>query len=119
VQVADGVFKNNENHEEAVYEHLFFIDKNKTPEALRFEVCGFGGQGICFAEVFNAKGHYTPVKLISTKGTIISPESILEDDLRYSFLGEPNTRKAYQNRKLADESHRLELSLKPVDNYES
>jgi hypothetical protein len=115
VQIADGVFKNNENHEEAVYEHLFFIDKNKTPEALSFEVCGFGGQGICFAEVFNAKGHYTPGKLISIKGTIMSPESILEDDLKFCFMGEPNTRKAYQNRKLADERHKLEISLKPYE----
>ena len=115
VQIADGVFKNNENHEEAVYEHLFFVDKNKTPEALRFEVCGFGGQGICFAEVFNANGHYTPTKLISIKGTIISPESILDDDLKCCFMGEPNTRNAYQNRKLADESHSFEISLTPYE----
>jgi hypothetical protein len=68
---------------------------------------------MCFAEVFNAKGHYTPTELISTKGTIISPESILDDDLKFCFMGEPNTRKAYQNRELADERHKLEISLKP------
>ncbi|MFA7231950.1 MAG: hypothetical protein WC071_11825, partial [Victivallaceae bacterium] len=112
VLIADDVFKNNENLEEAVYEYLFFTDKNKIPEALRFEVCGFGGQGICFAEVFNANGHFTPAELISTKGMIISPESILEDNLRCCFLGEPDTGKAYQNRELAEEKHKLEISLK-------
>jgi hypothetical protein len=118
-QIADGVFKNNENHEEAIYEHLFFVDKNKTPEALRFEVRGFGGQGICFAEVFNANGHYTPNELTSTEGMILSPESILDDDIGCCFMGEPNTRKAYQNRKLAQERHKLEVSLRSFDKFQA
>ncbi len=52
-----------------------------------------------------------PSKLESTTGQVIDPAHVLDNDCKWSFIGEKNTNKAFRNRKFADEIHTVEYSL--------
>jgi hypothetical protein len=100
--------------EDAIFEKAFLIPNDVVPEAFRLEVCGYGGQGLTFVELFNETGHYIPSKTIMTSGKVIDAEHVLDNDCKWAFLGEKNSFKAFQSRKLADELHSVEYSLVKV-----
>lgn len=62
-------------------------------------------------EVFNNMGHFIPAKVVSTTGKVIDPEHVLDNDCKWSFLGEKDTVKTFKNRKLKEEIHSVEYDL--------
>jgi hypothetical protein len=110
-KVAEGGCK-GVNAETALFSKIFLIPRSIEPEAFKFEAMGYGGQGVAFAEIFTDAGHYVPSEVLSVSGKVIDPEFVLDNDCKWSFMGEKDTLKAFSSRKLAEEVHSAEYSLK-------
>jgi hypothetical protein len=104
--------------EGAFFTKAFLVDKSSAPEAFRLEASGYGGQGLAFVEVVNAEGSFVPSAVLSASGKVIDSEHVLDNDSKWSFIGEKDTFKAYTNRKLAEEIHSVEYSLVKINNQE-
>jgi len=99
------------NMEEAFFSKTFLISRSIEPEGFKMEACGYGGQGLAFVEIFTNAGYYVPSAVLSTAGKIIDPEYVLDNDCKWSFIGEKDTLKAFKSRKTAEKIHSVEYSL--------
>jgi hypothetical protein len=99
------------NPEDALFTKTLLIPRSVVPEAFKLEACGYGGQGLTFVEIFTDAGYYVPYGVTSTSGKVIDPEYVLNNDCKWSFIGEKDTLKAFKNRKVAEEIHSAEYSL--------
>jgi len=97
--------------EDAIFSNIYLIPNDIIPESFKLEACGFGGQGVAFVEILTDSGRYVPSSVISTIGKVIDPEYVLDNDCKWSFIGEKDTLKAFKNRKLAEEIHSVEYSM--------
>jgi len=93
------------------YTFTHFISGFKIPEKVLFQTYGYGGIGITFLEIANKKGHFIPVKTGKTTGKVSNPQAILVDDTIWTYLGEINTSRIFQNHKKANKIHSIEISL--------
>jgi len=84
----------------------------KTPEELRFEVWGYGGQGICFVEMQNPTVTLYPDCIKAARGLVSKPEAVLLDDSSFACLGCTDIRAEMLNLGLADQRSILRLGMK-------
>lgn len=106
-----GVFK-SPNLNQPFYEKYFFIDLDRKPKAFRLEAEGFGGIGLCYIEIRNNFGTYIPDKITAYEGKITDPVYILDNDCKWSFVGEKNTLASFKDRTLKEKTHYIGASLK-------
>jgi Glycosyl hydrolase family 20, catalytic domain len=99
------------NANDVFYTTNFLLPSSTKPEAFKLESRGYGGQGLAFVEILTDSGCYVTSAIRSTIGKVIDPEHVLDNDCKWSFIGEKNTLKAFKNRKLAEERHSIEYSL--------
>lgn len=76
------------------------------PDKLRLRVAGFGGQGVCFANVVMANRTLAPVEVLESSGMIANAEAALIDDSSFAYLGSPDTTRALMN-----QTHKAESAL--------
>lgn len=110
-QVAASSFKCDDS-KESFFNIMVLIDKDKIPEAIRFECSGYGGTGIAYIEIINDSGTFIAEKTLTVNGEVINPEFILENDCKWCFVGEKNTIAAFKNRSLAEAKHSVIYKLK-------
>jgi hypothetical protein len=96
---------------DAYFDQYFRVDSEGVPEALRFEVKGYGGLGFAWADLSNKSGRYVPESLIGTFGTVAGAENMLIEDKRWCYTGTDDIRKAFYNKELAEHIHGLEIKL--------
>ena len=99
------------NAKNALFTKIFLLPRSVVPKAFKLEACGYGGQGLAFVEILTATGHYAPSMVVSTTGKIVDPEYVLDNDYKWSFIGEKNTLKAFKSRKISEEIHSVEYRL--------
>ncbi len=109
-EVSAGCYKGSDA-ENVLFTKTFLIPCSIVPKAFRLEACGYGGQGLAFVEIFTDAGHYIPSSVASITGKIVDPEYVLDNDCKWSFIGEKDTLKAFKSRKVAEEIHSVEYSL--------
>lgn len=109
--VACGVFKNTYSSD-CMYTYTFLVEKDLIPDSIVVETRGFGGQGFTFFEVHNNLGTFVPGEISKITGVVIDPEFILDNDRKWLFAGEKNSRKAYELAILAEKVHGFEIKLK-------
>jgi hypothetical protein len=110
-----GVLKCVDNLSEAFYRVFIPVEKTESPEAVRFECEGYGGQGLAYVEIINDAGRFIPEKLTAVKGKATDPEFVLSDDCKWCFLGDKDTLSSFRNRSLAQAKHSVEYKLKRTD----
>jgi len=110
-EVCCGIFKPLFD-EESFYQVSFPVAGTKTPEMLRLEVWGYGGQGFRFVEIINSHFHYLPETIVKTEGVVLNVEHLLYDDYRCSYLGEHDVFRTIYTSKPKNAKHIIELSLK-------
>jgi hypothetical protein len=110
--IGEGVFK-SPNLDQPFYEKYFSIDLDRIPDAFRIEAEGFGGIGLCYVEIRNNSGIYIPDKITSYEGKTTDPSFLLDNDCKWSFIGEKNTLASFKDRHLKEKTHYIEASLKP------
>lgn len=99
--------------EDAVYEYTNFVEIAGTPDMIRYELHGMGGQGICFSEVRDAGGNrYLPYAISELEGIVEHPEFMLANDVNFAWLGGQSTRLAYNSKEIANQKHCVTLLLK-------
>jgi len=96
------------------YTFTHFVSGFKVPEKILFQTYGYGGIGITFLEIVNKKGHFIPARTDRTSGKVSNPDALLIDDTRWTYLGEINTVRMYQDHKKGEEIHSIEISLSRV-----
>ena len=109
-EVFSGCCKTSDNHD-VFYVTNFLLLPPVQPEEFKLEAHGYGGQGLCFVEILTDTGVYVPSAVISTTGKVIDPENVLDNDCKWSFVGEKDTLKAFKNRKLAEEIHSIRYKM--------
>jgi len=110
ISAGSGVFK-PDSYKEAVYQYSFTIAAG-TPEVIRIETHGFGGQGFSSLDIQTADGTYVPVSIDACSGDVIFAENMLIPDLQWCFMGERDTTKAVLDPPIAEAEHILEIRLK-------
>ena len=112
-EVAKGNYKADDT-ETALFERFIAIDPAlKEVEAIRFELSGLGGRGLCYAELHLADGTVlVPAAITAISGLVEHPEHMLENDVNWCWFGKQSTREAYLNEHLAAMKHSLTLTLK-------
>ena len=83
------------------------------PDAIRLEVCGYGGQGIAFLEVQNCSDVLLPNAIRTVVGSVEHPQAVLRDDSQWAYLGNKDIAAAMHCHRLAEEPSILELELAP------
>lgn len=112
-EVARGNYK-ADDIETALFERFIPIDPELgVPEAIRFELSGLGGRGLCYVEVHRPDGNVlVPAAITAVSGIVEHPEHILANDVNWAWFGKQSTREAYLNPGLAALKHSLTLTLK-------
>ena len=108
--VVDGVFKANRIDHEALYERVFPVDPG-WPDAVKIEVKGYGGQGICHVSYQNSEEILEPETVELVSGTVSHPEHVLCNDARWCWLGNPDTRLAFTDRRIPEQISALQITL--------
>jgi hypothetical protein len=108
--VADGVFKDLTDSD-CFYSRLFHIDADRTPEALKIETRGYGGQGFTWFEAHNSQGRFIPAAITSSSGQISDPVNMLSDDWRWAFAGFRDTARSFLHPELASVTHGFTIKL--------
>ncbi|NMA43944.1 MAG: family 20 glycosylhydrolase [Oligosphaeraceae bacterium] len=83
------------------YEVILFLSDDEEIKEVRFEVFGFGGQGIAYVSGKTAKGLYIPAAVSAASGVVEHPEMILTNNVNYAFLGLHDVQSAYRDRSKA------------------
>ena len=111
-----GGFKPNnsivKNRQTGHYDLQLPFTLGKTPENIRIEGWGYGGQGVCFVELQNPTITLYPGGIKGTRGLVNKPEAILLDDTSFAYFGCADIRAEMLNSGLADQRGLLDLSLK-------
>ena len=107
-ELVSGVFKHMRSTS-AFYECFFPLPDARAPEAVLFSVTGYGGQGLCYVEAKVQGGSFVPAAVGKVEGVVDSPDSILDNDCKWAFLGERDTRRAFRGRDAR--RHQLEVAL--------
>jgi hypothetical protein len=110
--VADGVFKEPRNSD-TFYRYDIPIHGRGIPEAVRIETWGYGGQGFSFLEIRTMHGKFVPAAILNIKGNFEHPEHVLDNDQKWCFAGERNTRLAFLNPELAATRHVVDIAMAP------
>jgi len=110
-KISSGVYKQLPC-KDAFYTYSFPVSAKGTPERIRIESRGYGGQGLAFVKIEQKNACYVPKSTTKLKGTIEHPKNILEDDDQWCFIGHKDTRSAFLNPDLAETIHSMELVLK-------
>lgn len=103
-----GCFKCDESN---LYFRTFLLPADSDFDTLKFEVSGFGGQGICYAEIRRKDCTLIPEKVISSSGEISNSQNILFNDASVCYLGHNRILDVYNNDKYKDVSS-VELKFK-------
>jgi hypothetical protein len=85
---------------------------DKIPGEFRIEAEGFGGIGLCHIEIRNNSGTCIPVKITAHEGKITDPSFLLDNDCKWSFIGEKNTLASFKDRALKEKIHYIEVELR-------
>ena len=110
-KIAGGVFKQCPFNA-PFYTYNFLIAEDGTPEAIRVDSWGYGGQGLAFLEVENTEGRFVPASIAKIEGRAENPEYLLEEDQKWCFMGERDTRRAFTHPSIAQMKHSIEITLK-------
>jgi len=109
-KVAEGIFKNYELND-AYFIYKFPYYTNKRPMAIKIESWLYGGMGIAYFEVVSPEACYVPVCVRDVKGNVQSPQHILNNDLRFCYLGETDMSALFQIPELTKRKHGVTLVL--------
>lgn len=112
-EIAQGVFK-PPDLDRAFYEYAYPCRRHEVPLALRVESWGYGGQGLVFAEVVCRNRRLVPTAIRRVNGTVLDPQHVLDDDLKWTFLGNKDTYRSFLEPELANSRHGMELTLSPA-----
>jgi hypothetical protein len=112
-EVACGNYKANDT-ETALFERFIPFDpKLGVPEAIRLELSGLGGRGLCYVEVRQPDGRVlVPAAITAVTGIVEHPEYMLENDVNWAWFGKQSSREAYLNPVLVSLKHSVTLTLK-------
>ena len=112
-EVACGNHKANDT-ETALFERFIPFDPELgVPEAIRLELSGLGGRGLCYVEVRQPDGRVlVPAAITAVTGIVEHPEYMLENDVNWAWFGKQSSREAYLNPVLASLKHSVTLTLK-------
>lgn len=113
--IASDVFKEIRTFD-CFYSRIFLVDKTRTPEVLRIETHGFGGQGFTYFSITNKAGRFVPASVHRIQGNVTDPENLLIHDWKWTFAGERDTRKSYLDPSLATAIHGFDIFLETIDN---
>ena len=94
------------------YIYSFLVSKSKIPEAVRIETFGYGGQGITYFEIKNNQGTFVPYAISNLRGTIESPGYILDNDDKWCYMGEKDTKREFLLPELAKNIHSMDVHMK-------
>ena len=111
------IFQENlkpDSSETALFERFIpFKPSLERPEALRFELSGLGGRGLCYAELRYPDGRVFVPEAVSAVGGIVEhPEHMLDNDVNWAWFGKQSSKEAFQSPALSALRHTLILSLK-------
>jgi hypothetical protein len=109
--VADGQFKTLVQFAGEAYTLQVPFTSACTPDGLRVEGWGYGGQGMTYVDVFNRHTVLAPRKVRAFNGPVSTPEALLTDNSTWAYLGRFDIRRAYHHPELADEHGVIELLL--------
>ena len=109
-KISSGIFKANEASRETVFERIFPVERC-CPDSIRFDVSGFGGTGICYTEIKMLQEIFIPAKVELTEGLVIFPESVLEDDCRWAYIGEQDSKAPFRDKTKEKVVNSLQIKL--------
>ena len=69
------------------YEYIYPLQLAEAPRTVEISVRGQGGQGIVYLKVTSENRDFIPAAIESGRGVVCNPLHILEDDLRWCYLG--------------------------------
>jgi len=93
------------------YQYSFPVDNKRKIDSVRIESWGYGGQGLTWLEAVNSAGRFRPQTIEKCEGLGSHPEHVLDEDRKWCFLGNPNTRRAFLDPALAGARHILQVAL--------
>lgn len=93
------------------YTVCFPFESKRRPSAVRFEVSGYGGQGIAFVELQSPTETLYPAKVAKSSGSVSDPRMILRDDSRWAFLGNSDITPQIHRPELAGKKAVMEICL--------
>lgn len=85
----------------------------KLPDAVRLELWGHGGQGVCYVEAQNRTQRRLPTRIRSALGPVRDPEAVLRDDSLFTWLGHSDILSAIHHPERAEERAILQIELGP------
>jgi hypothetical protein len=93
------------------YERYFPFASGEQPESVRLEVNGYGAQGVAYIEAEDGDRIYVPERIGKIVGEVSTPNNLLSNDCRWSFLGESDYEKAWHDRAESRKIHSIEIKL--------
>ncbi len=109
--IGEGCYKPPLLSLDAYYTVCLPFASKKRPAAVRFEVTGYGGQGITFVELQSPAETLYPAKVAKSSGPVRDPGMVLRDDSRWAFLGNTDITAQIHSPELAEEKAVLEVTL--------
>jgi len=84
--------------------------RDADPDAIRFSVSLFGGQGVSFTSIHFGDRDLVPQSLGARTGRVHNAEAVLIDDAGFAFLGSPDTVHTFETQ-TSSETSTLEVKL--------
>lgn len=111
--ISRSVFKPNvELNRDCIYDCTFRIPADAEVSEVRFEVNGFGGQGIAYVEAKTEKGTFVPAAIIGEAGNVEHSLHLLKPDVNYCFMGSRVISDLYEDRSKAETLHKVTAAMK-------
>lgn len=95
------------------YSFVFpFLMKQKISK-VELSICGYGGQGISFLEVVDKEGNrFIPESIGGTSGIVENPCDLLEENLKWTYLGLREIKKMFKWNEARKIEHSIEINMK-------
>ncbi len=88
-QVTKSVFKSLCETTDALFEKTLFLPADCELENLKLEFYGFGGTGVCYAEIETADGStYIPTAVTEISGKVLMAENMLINSAAFAWFGD-------------------------------
>jgi len=114
-EVGRGVFKELRSFD-CFFSRVFPVEREQVPVSVKVETWGFGGVGFTFFEVLNDLGRFVPCAVLRTGGIVADPDNLLQHDWQWTFAGQRNVAKAFQDGAVASAVHGFEIELASSSN---
>lgn len=110
--LAGGCFKCGSDY---LFYRTILLDKDFDTDTLKIESNGFGGVGICYAELKINGKNFIPEKVLETSGEISDLQHILYNDAAPCFLGHTRIQDIFTDKTASAKIHSITLKFKSAD----